>query len=69
MTDEIVLSKHYDAKLEKNPSKEDINKSIIWTDACKPTSDEVENPKEYYRYHIRFNGLTPIQILKIVKPH
>ncbi len=60
MTDEAVYSK----TLDKNIKKDLIN-SPIWADAHK--KEELDDTKGYYKYRIRFDGLTPIQLLKVQK--
>lgn len=60
MTDEIIYSKTYDKKLKDN-----LANSPIWKDAYK--KEELESTKGYYKYSVRFNGLKPVQLLKVEK--
>lgn len=60
MTDEIIYSTIQDKSIKK-----DLKNSPIWKNAHK--EEELESKKGYYKYTIRFNGLTPVQVLSIKK--
>lgn len=64
MINEIVMSPVKDTDLSKN-----LNSSPIWKNknAYKPeeVTDEVRKKHEHwYEYHIKFDGLIPIQVTK-----
>jgi hypothetical protein len=62
MTEEIILSPIKDEKIASH-----LNDSEIWKKAYKPeeVTDEVRSKYPgWYEYHIRFEGLTPIQLTK-----
>jgi len=62
---EIVLSPVEDEKINAN-----LQKSEIWKNAYKPeeVTDEVKAKyPRWFKYHIKFNGLKPVQVTKIEK--
>jgi len=60
MKDEVIYSKTLDKGIKK-----DIKNSPIWADAH--AKEELSDTNGYYKYSIRFDGLKPVQILKIQK--
>jgi hypothetical protein len=61
MITEVVFSPVFDKDIQKN-----INNSPIWKEAYKP--DEITNVrKKLHEYHIKFDGLKPIQVTKLKK--
>jgi hypothetical protein len=60
MKDEVIYSKTLDKGIKK-----DIKNSPIWKDAH--TKEELSDTNGYYKYSIRFDGLKPVQVLKIQK--
>lgn len=62
MTDEKVYSKIHDKTIRNN-----IKDSVMWKQAHK--AEELESTVGYVEYTIRFDGLIPIQVLKIKTPN
>jgi hypothetical protein len=62
MITEIILSPVKDEKMNS-----DIKNSLIWKNAYKPeeVTDEIRRKyNAWYEYHVRFEGLKPIQMTK-----
>jgi hypothetical protein len=62
MTNEIIFSPVKDIDLAKN-----INNSPIWKNAYKPEemTDEVRGSHgKWFEYHVKFDGLKPVQVTK-----
>ena len=61
MTNEIIFSPVKDVDLAKN-----INNSPIWKNAYKPEemTDELRMSQKWYEYHVKFDGLRPVQVTK-----
>jgi len=61
MLTEVVFSPVFDKDIQKN-----IINSPIWKEAYKP--DEIVGIKKtLHEYHIKFDGLIPIQVTKLKK--
>ena len=60
MTDETIYSKIYDKTIHQN-----LQNSEIWKDAHK--EEELDSTEGFVKYSIRFDGLKPVQVLKIKK--
>lgn len=59
---EYIVSKISDRNIKNN-----LQNSLIWKE-CKhldELSEEEKNSKEFFLYKIKFDGITPIQVLNI----